>query len=149
MYYLATERGNLRKFKKVAESKFPEVRFVKEDWEAVFHYLRDNVVVIDEFPYLIREDSTILSSFQRIVDEVLRGTRTKLILIGSSISLMEDAMSYKSPLFGRRTASMEVKELKFKALRGFNLSLKDAIEVYGFAGGVPYYVAKAGVPLLD
>ncbi|MGC9106283.1 MAG: ATP-binding protein [Thermoprotei archaeon] len=149
VYYLATERGNLRKFKGVAKSKFPEVGFAKEDWEAVFHYLRDKVVVIDEFPYLIREDPTILSTFQRVVDEVLKGTRTKLILLGSSISLMEDAMSYKSPLFGRRTASMEVRELRFKALRGFGLPLRDAIEVYGFAGGVPYYVAKAGVPFLD
>ncbi len=62
---------------------------------------------------------------------------------------MEDIMSYKSPLYGRRTASMELKELRFKDLRGFNLSLEDAVEIYGFAGGVPYYILKAKTPFLN
>ena len=87
---------------------------------------------------MIKEDENVLSTFQKIVDETLKGSKTKLILLSSSISMMEDAISYKSPLYGRRTESIELKELKFKDLKGFNFSLIDAIHVYGFAGGVPF-----------
>ncbi|WP_029366584.1 ATP-binding protein [Saccharolobus islandicus] len=148
IYYLATEKNNLRKFKELTESKYEDIKYVKEDWEAIFHYLRDKIIIIDEFPYMIKEDESILSTFQKIVDETLKGSKTKLILLGSSISMMEDAISYKSPLYGRRTASIELKELKFKDLKGFNFSIIDAIHVYGFAGGVPFYLTKAKTPFL-
>jgi Predicted ATPase (AAA+ superfamily) len=148
IYYLATEKNNLRKFKELAESKYEDIKYVKEDWEAIFHYLRDKIIIIDEFPYMIKEDESVLSTFQKIVDETLKGSKTKLILLGSSISMMEDAISYKSPLYGRRTASIELKELKFKDLKGFNFPLIDAIHVYGFAGGVPFYLTKAKTPFL-
>ncbi|MCH4816806.1 MAG: ATP-binding protein [Saccharolobus sp.] len=148
IYYLATEKNNLIKFKELAESKYEEIKYVKEDWEAIFHYLRDKIIIIDEFPYMIKEDESILSTFQKIVDETLKGSKTKLILLGSSVSMMEDAISYKSPLYGRRAASIELKELKFKDLKGFNLSLIDAIHVYGFAGGVPFYLTKVKTPFL-
>ncbi|WP_218267351.1 ATP-binding protein [Saccharolobus shibatae] len=148
IYYLATEKNNLIKFKELAESKYEEIKYVKEDWEAIFHYLRDKIIIIDEFPYMIKEDESVLSTFQKIVDETLKGSKTKLILLGSSVSMMEDAISYKSPLYGRRAASIELKELKFKDLKGFNLSLIDAIHVYGFAGGVPFYLTKVKTPFL-
>ncbi|QXJ34852.1 archaeal ATPase, fused to C-terminal DUF234 domain [Saccharolobus shibatae] len=148
IYYLATEKNNLIKFKELAESKYEEIKYVKENWEAIFHYLRDKIIIIDEFPYMIKEDESVLSTFQKIVDETLKGSKTKLILLGSSVSMMEDAISYKSPLYGRRAASIELKELKFKDLKGFNLSLIDAIHVYGFAGGVPFYLTKVKTPFL-
>ncbi|BFH74664.1 hypothetical protein SJAV_26080 [Sulfurisphaera javensis] len=119
--------------------------YVKEDWESIFHFLKDKVIIIDEFPYMIKEDETVLSTFQKIADE-MKYTKTKIILIGSSISLMEDAISYKSPLYGRRTASLELKELKFKHLRGLYLNLEEAIRIYGFAGGVPFYLLKVKPP---
>jgi Predicted ATPase (AAA+ superfamily) len=95
IYYLATEKNNLRKFKELAESKYEDIKYVKEDWEAIFHYLRDKIIIIDEFPYMIKEDESVLSTFQKIVDETLKGSKTKLILLSSSISMMEDAISYK------------------------------------------------------
>ncbi|WP_171714500.1 ATP-binding protein [Acidianus sp. RZ1] len=148
VYYLATEKNNLYKFKQTAELKYPELKYVKEDWEAIFHALKDKVIVIDEFPYMVSEDKSILSTFQKIVD-TLRNTRTKLILIGSSISVMTDVMSYKSPLYGRRTSSLKVRELPFKALSNLGLSVDEAIRVYGFAGGIPYYIVKVKTPFLN
>jgi len=146
IYYLATERNNLLKFKDIVERKFPEVKYIKEDWEALFNFLKDKIIIIDEFPYMIEEDTTILSAFQKIVDTMLVNTRTKLILIGSSISMMQDAISYKSPLYGRRTASIKLGELKFKSLKYFGFDLEEAIRVYGFAGGVPLYLNKVKTP---
>ncbi|TRM79886.1 ATPase, partial [Sulfolobus sp. D5] len=67
VYYLAVEgKNNLLKFKQTAERLFPEIKHVKEDWESLFYALKDKVIVIDEFPYLIEEDNSIPSIFQRI-----------------------------------------------------------------------------------
>ncbi len=36
VYYLAVEgKNNLSKFKQTAETQFPEVKYVKEDWESL------------------------------------------------------------------------------------------------------------------
>ncbi|QGA53884.1 AAA family ATPase [Sulfolobus sp. E5-1-F] len=148
VYYLATERNNLPKFKEVCKLKFPEIDYVKEDWEALFNFLKDKIIIIDEFPYMIEEDKTMLSTLQRIVDTVLSNTRTKLILIGSSISVMEDVLTYKSPLYGRRTGSMKIKELKFKSLKNYGFDIDEAIKIYGFAGGVPLYLNKVKPPFI-
>ncbi|MCI2415760.1 MAG: ATP-binding protein [Candidatus Aramenus sp.] len=150
VYYLAVEgKNNLSKFKQTAEIHFPEVKYVKEDWESLFYFLKDKVIVIDEFPYLIKEDSSIPSVLQKIIDEVLKGSKTKVILLGSSISMMSDLLSYKSPLYGRRTSSINLKELRFKDLRKFGFDVVEGIRIYGFAGGVPYYLSKVKTPFLS
>ncbi|MCG3109907.1 hypothetical protein L3N51_02204 [Metallosphaera sp. J1] len=148
IYYYATEKNNLQKFKELAQRKFQEIKYVKEDWESIFHFLRDKVIVIDEFPYLISEDKSILSTFQKIVDE-MRESKTKIILLGSSISVMEDVLSYKSPLYGRRTASLKIGELRFRDLHRFGFSGEEAVRVYGFAGGVPMYLSRVRSPFLE
>jgi AAA+ ATPase superfamily predicted ATPase len=147
VYYLATEaKNNLAKFKRTVEAIFPSVRHVREDWESLLLALKDKVIVFDEFPYLIKEDSSIVSVFQKIVDS-LRDSKTKLVVLGSSISMMEDdVLSYRSPLYGRRTGSIRLGELKFSDLRHFGFDLIEAVRVYGFSGGVPYYITKVNTP---
>lgn len=80
LYYLAVERGNLPRFKRAVVALDPYARYVEEDWEALFVFLAQRVdaVVIDEFPNLIAEDKTALSTFQALVDQVLSGTDMKL-----------------------------------------------------------------------
>ncbi|PSN93528.1 ATPase [Candidatus Marsarchaeota G2 archaeon ECH_B_2] len=147
VYYLATEaKNNLAKFKRTVEAIFPSVRHVREDWESLLLALKDKVIVFDEFPYLIKEDSSIVSVFQKIVDS-LRDSKTKLVVLGSSISMMEDdVLSYRSPLYGRRSGSIRLGELKFSDLRHFGFDLIEAVRVYGFSGGVPYYITKVNTP---
>ena len=126
--------------------------YIQEDWEFYFNFLKDRIVIIDEFPNLIKEDSGVVSIFQRIVDLTLKETKTKLILLGSSVSMMSDkVLSYKSPLYGRRTASIKLGSLKFIHLKEFfpNLSWDELIEIYGFADGIPYYLEKVRPPLLE
>ncbi len=149
IYYLAVEGDNLRHFKRFASKVMPEIAHVQEDWESYFNFLRDRIVIIDEFPNLIKEDPGVVSIFQRIVDLTLKGTKTKLILLGSSVSMMSDkVLSYKSPLYGRRTASIKLKPLKFMHLKEFfpNLSWEELVEIYGFADGIPYYLEKVKPP---
>jgi hypothetical protein len=149
IYYLAVEGDNLRHFRRLASKLVPEISYAQEDWEAYFNFLKGKVVVIDEFPNLIKEDPKVVSLFQRVVDLILGSTSTKLILLGSSISMMSDrVLSYKSPLYGRRTASIKLKPLKFFHLREFfpDLRWEELVEIYGFAGGIPYYLEKIKPP---
>ncbi|RLE71873.1 MAG: ATP-binding protein, partial [Thermoprotei archaeon] len=44
IYYLAVERGNLERFKRTASKLVGELRYVKEDWEAYFHFLKNKII---------------------------------------------------------------------------------------------------------
>ncbi|WP_372837830.1 ATP-binding protein [Pyrococcus kukulkanii] len=152
VYYLATEGGNLRHFKATAEKVFPHIKYVKEDWEALLHALKDKVVVIDEFPNLIKENPRIISIFQRAIDLELQNSKTKLVLLGSSVSMIkEKVLSYKSPLYGRRTASLRLRPLSFFSLRDFfpEADTRELVEVYGLTDGIPYYIAQVKLPFWE
>ncbi len=149
IYYLAVEGSNIRYFKTAASRLVPEVRYAMEEWESIFAFLKDRIIVIDEFPNLIKEDPRIISIFQRIIDTQLQGTRTKLILCGSSISMMKDrVLSHKSPLYGRRTSTLRLRPLRFPDIRGFfpSSSWEELVEIYGFADGLPYYLKRVETP---
>ncbi|GAB6135321.1 ATP-binding protein [Thermococcus prieurii] len=149
VYYLAVEGDNLRHFRETASRVFPEVRYAGENWESLLHALRGRVIIIDEFPNLIKEDPGVLSVFQRAIDTDLVNSKTKLILLGSSVGMMtEKVLSYKSPLYGRRTGSMKLKPLKFFHLREFfpRASWEELVEVYGMTDGIPFYITQVRLP---
>ena len=149
IYYLATEEDNLRKFKAVASKNLPQLKYIQLDWEALFNFLKNKIIIIDEFPDLIKENPKIVSLFQRIVDTILKNSHTKLILLGSSISLMESrVLSYQAPLFGRKTGGMKLKPLKIFQIKDFfpQSSLEELIEIYGFSDGIPFYLNKIEYP---
>lgn len=103
------------------------------------------VIVIDEFSYLIEMDPGVVSVFQKIWDEVLAGTKTFLILCGSSISMMEtEVIGEKSPLYGRRTGDWKVEPLKFPEVRHFFASygIEELIKAWAVCGGTPFYLSK-------
>ena len=149
VYYLAVEGDNLRHFRETASRVFPEVKYAGENWESLLHALKGRMIIIDEFPNLIKEDPSVLSLFQRAIDTDLLNSKTKLILLGSSVSIMtEKVLSYKSPLYGRRTGSMKLKPLRFFHLREFfpRASWGELVEVYGMTDGIPFYVAQVRLP---
>ena len=149
IYYLATERKNLERFKETCSQKTKNFTDLKNDWEVYFKNLKNKIIIIDEFPNLIKEDNNILSEFQKIVDLILAGSKTKIILCGSRISMMESkVLSYKSPLYGRRTSQLKLKPMKFYQMKDFFLksSLEELVEIYGFADGIPFYLKKIKTP---
>jgi hypothetical protein len=149
IYYLATESGNLIDFKRTAEVEVPDIGKLKEDWEAYLEALKGKILVFDEFPNMILENRNITSLFQRSVDTKLKGSRTKLVLLGSSISMMESmVLGHKSPLYGRKTSALRLGALDIFSIWNFfpKAKLKEVIEISGFAGGVPYYLEKVEVP---
>jgi AAA+ ATPase superfamily predicted ATPase len=142
LYLLAVGRGDLARLKRAAAEVDRRARYVAEDWEALLAFLADkvDVVIIDEFPNLVESDKAALSAIQAAVDNVLANTSTKLILLGSSVSVMTSkVLSYKSPLYGRRTASLEVKPVPFLQYRYFfpDKPARELVEIHGFAGASP------------
>ena len=72
------------------------------------------VIVIDELPYLAESDKGLLSVLQNAIDEKWMKGNMMLILCGSSVSFMiDEVLSEKSPLFGRRTSQLEVKAFNY------------------------------------
>lgn len=122
---------------------------LKPNFETIFKYIagieKRLIVVIDEFPYLIDADKTIVSLFQRIWDLYLNESNIFLILMGSSIGMMEnEVLGYKSPLYGRRTGQWKVEALSFKDLRSFfpEYSVEERIRTYSILGGIPFYLQQ-------
>jgi len=152
IYYLAVEGDNLRHFREIARRAVPEVRYAREDWESLLHALKGKVIIIDEFPNMIKEDPKVVSLLQRAVDLDLSNSNTKLVLLGSSVSMMaEKVLSYKSPLYGRRTGSMKLKPMEFFTLKEFfpEASWKELIEIYGLTDGIPFYITQVKLPFWE
>jgi hypothetical protein len=151
IYYLARRARNVEKFKGQCVKIIPEAEMIKADYESLFKFVKDKVdaVIIDEFPEMVREDSNILNIFQYIIDIILKDSTLKLFLLGSSISVMKsEVLSSPSPLYGRRTASLHLKPFSFDILKEFfpDSDMKEIIQIYGFSGGIPYYLNHINLP---
>jgi uncharacterized protein len=120
------------------------------DWQQVFRYLKEKtvgrlVIVVDEFPYLVTSNKAVSSIFQKGIDEHLKQTDVFLVLMGSSIGMMErEVLFYKAPLYGRRTGSLEVREMPFQSLHEFfpNRPFDDLMAIYTVFGRIPAYLEK-------
>ncbi len=101
------------------------------------------VIVLDEFQYLGKANPAFPSIFQRIWEEILKDKPVMVILCGSLISMMESqTLAYGSPLYGRRTAQIRLKQIPFGYYPEFfpGKSRKELIEMYAVTGGVPKYI---------
>ncbi|WP_123620236.1 ATP-binding protein [Halorubrum sp. CSM-61] len=147
--YQATETTSqiqLDEFVDVASENFPGITQIKQNWEALLGYLgdQDGIVVLDEFPYLIDADESLPSVIQRLWDQRLQNTSGTFILVGSSISMMEEAtLLGNSPLYGRFTERLDLRPLSFAAAQEFvpdEYSPEERIFTWGIFGGVPHYL---------
>ncbi|AAL64904.1 conserved hypothetical protein, degenerate [Pyrobaculum aerophilum str. IM2] len=86
-------------------------------------------------------------------DELLSKTEVFLVLCGSSVAVMEgEILSYKSPLYGRRTGSWEVGEMPLHSIKHFYpRPFEEVLMLYAVVGGVPLYLKKfnPNKPFLD
>ncbi len=118
------------------------------NWHEFFRYIKDKgrvVIVIDEFPFLIEANRAVPSIFQKGWDEDLSGSGIFLILLGSSIGMMEtEVLGYKSPLFGRRTGQILVEPLSFRDAKKFfpDKSDEEFMYIYSILGGTPAYLLQ-------
>ena len=153
-YFLATEELESQSIKRLAgvvarmakNSLLQKAVFT--DWLDLFQVIADyepdkkKVLVIDEFPYLVKINQAFPSILQNAWDEFLRDSNVMLILSGSLIGMMQKyALSYDSPLYGRRTSQMRLAPLSFTDVyNARNLPFDKAAEQYAVTGGVPKYL---------
>ena len=154
LYFLATEESemqNLNYFKnQVAEFTGNELlKSAVVDWLTVFKTLIDyktetkKVIVLDEFQYIGQSNSAFPSIMQKVWDTVLKDANVMLILCGSLVSLMRSqTLDYSSPLYGRRTGQIKLKQIPFSHYHEFfeGRTNNDLLPFYAVTGGVPKYI---------
>ena len=120
-----------------------------KSWDVLFKAIMDTpfdakpVIVLDEFQYLGKANPAFPSIFQRIWEEILKERSIMVILCGSLISMMQSqTLAYGSPLYGRRTAQIRLKQIPFHYYQEFfpDKSRRELIEMYAVTGGVPKYI---------
>ena len=156
IYFLATEEGeneNRENFKNIVGNHFDNTLLLNASvnrWEDIFSVVqnRENpserlILVIDEFQYLGKANKSFPSVMMGIWDKILCKSNVMLILCGSLINMMtSQVLNYDSPLYGRRTAQIKLKQIAFKYYHEFDESYSEEQQIERFAvtGGVPKYV---------
>ncbi len=154
IYFLATEESealNLKAFKEQVSEYIGNdlLRSANVDWLTVFKLLTEHktqtkkVIVIDEFQYIGEDNNAFPSIMQKVWDTLLKDANIMLILCGSLITLMKrQTLDYGSPLYGRRTAQIKLKQIPFKYYGEFmeGKSNNELLQFYAVTGGVPKYI---------
>ena len=145
LYFLASvesEVQNLNAFK-AQVAKLTGNSLMNNDWTAIFQTLIDfptktkKIIVIDDFPNLAKSNPALAW------DTRLERSNVMLILSGSPIPLMRKlALDYSSPLYGRRTGQIRLRQIPFRYYHEFfdGRSDDELIPFYAVTGGVPKYI---------
>lgn len=155
LFFLASEESeaqNRAAFKDKA-ADFLDSGLLREaevkSWDTIFKAIADTefdskpVIVMDEFQYIGKSSPAFPSIFQRVWEETLKHKPVMVILCGSLISMMElQTLAYNSPLYGRRTAQIRLKQIPFRHYHEFfpDKGRRELIELYSVTGGVPKYI---------
>ena len=115
------------------------------DWEALVDYLADRadraplLLVLDEFPYLVAAEPALPSIVQALWDGRWQSAPFKLVLCGSLVTAMHQLERHDQPLYGRRTARIEVAPFSYLHVSRFlpAHSPRNQFLAYGIFGGLP------------
>ncbi|MBQ5988524.1 MAG: ATP-binding protein [Oscillospiraceae bacterium] len=155
IFYSAEQSNNKLNLEKFSEQVF---EFYGErnlepfsSWTNAISYINDRqkdkrlVLIIDEFPYLVKKNRALLSELQHLIDHQLKSGNLFLILCGSYMGFMEkEVLASESPLFGRRTGQLQLKPFTYLTAARFMNGYSDTekIELYGAFGGTPMYLQQ-------
>lgn len=157
VYYQCTESPNDQQLtafsERVLKNGFPAARYINRfaNWDAalgsVAEYPADGkkLLIIDEFPYMVRGNPAIPSLMQKIWDEGLKDLNVMIVLCGSSMSFIEkEILAEKNPLYGRASGVMKLNEMPFQDAIKFvpGYSALDKIATYAVLGGIPHYLKQ-------
>ena len=156
IYFVATEQNEkelLKSFSNTIKEQLNQKNEIAgnfENWEDALNFVakvaskKRIILVIDEYPYLAKSFPAISSILQKIIDEKLLKSKLFLILCGSSMSFIEkQVLGYESPLYGRRTSQIKLKQMPYyEAMKFFpKWNKEEKLLVYGVCGGVPQYLS--------
>lgn len=114
------------------------------------------LIVLDEFPYLVSDSPELPGVIQALYDEYgpTRGRTSppvRLVLCGSALSVMSDLLTERKALYGRAQVDMCLTAFDYRDTATF-WGIRDAetaFRLHAVVGGVPGYkelTASAGVP---
>lgn len=147
-----SNNDNLKSFSfKIRDSFHLEDEYVYSSWEKAFDAAialfnnEKGIIVIDEYPYLVKSYKGITSIIQDIYDNKIKNSKIMLILSGSNLSFMEKELNTNNaPLYKRITMRMKVNKLPFDEailfLKGY--SNEDKMKFLCLFGEYPYYLSK-------
>ena len=150
VFSLEDSKTQLQKFSTALGKAVPEdqtLQIVRPNtWEEVITVIlrvpEDIIVFLDEFPNLISVDESIASIIQNTWDTNKNGTKVKILLCGSSVSIMSELMEQKQPLYGRFTHSKKIEPFDFVNTRLFleEVSFENQFIIYSILGGIGQYL---------
>lgn len=155
LYFLADDESEVNSMKRFAGSLAEYTgldyinKIVFDDWRELFKVFLDyksdakKILVIDELPYMVNANTAFPSILQWVWDEWFQNQNIMVILCGSLISMMEKyTLNYSSPLYGRRTGQIKMKQIDFMHYNMFynDMPYRSLIEHYAVTGGVPKYI---------
>ncbi len=103
------------------------------------------VLVIDEFQRFLETSPQFITQLQNYWDQKLKNKKLMLILVGSSIGMIQKITNSKAgALYGRATR-IKISPFKYADFRLMfkELSEEEKIITYAIFGGTPYYLEKA------
>lgn len=143
----ASEETNAKYLsEKIAETfniPTPDFKSLRDCIIYVFKKSKDQplIFVLDEYPYLRKNNASIDSVIQSIVDEYKNISQLKFILCGSYVAVMEELLSSNNPLYGRFSIKINVRQMNYLDSSKFypHMSNEEKVAIYSVFGGVPYY----------
>lgn len=149
-----TDTEQLKSFSQIVlKTGIPASNYISnfENWEQLFKSILEieskekKLLIIDEFPYMVKNNKEIPSILQNLWDNLLKDKNVMIILCGSSMSFIEkEILAEKNPLYGRATGIYKMTQMDFyDAIKFFpNFSLEDKIYAYSILGGIPHYLKE-------
>ncbi|GAA3527450.1 ATP-binding protein [Nonomuraea rosea] len=131
-----------------AASDLPDASLFEEEtpnsWDSALRLLSQavpqdspSIVVLDELPFMIAEDSHLEGRLQRLFDREFSRRPMLLILIGSDLSIMEAINQYDRPFY-MRASEMVINPLTpADVAEKLGLPPAEAIDAYLITGGLP------------
>ena len=150
------DSAQLKNFsQKLLSFDIPQRRYVTEfsNWEQALLAVKDipvlggkkQILVIDEFPYMAKENPEIPSILQKLWDTEFKDSNVMIILCGSAMSYIEkEILSEKNPLYGRATGICKMLPMPyFDSVKFFpNWNNRDKVLAHAILGGIPYYLSQ-------
>ncbi|MFD6586828.1 ATP-binding protein [Streptomyces anulatus] len=115
-----------------------------QTWDAALSLLASvlpqgtpSVVVLDEMPYLVRDDPTFEGALQKAFDRTLSKLPVLLVLIGSDIAMMEQLNTYGRPFYQRGTEMVVPPLNPAEVAAMLDLPPAEAFDAFLVSGGLP------------
>lgn len=119
------------------------------DWDDAFDFLADAsareplVLIIDEFPELLKSSPGLESTLRSIWDRIEGACKLRLILCGSAVRAMEALQAQDAALFNRMTLRLQVHPFHPSEVAQMlpSASALERAAAWGVCGGAPFYLA--------